>query len=132
MSMIEKVLASALIAAITAGCANTATCDPGQELRNGLCLSKASAGQSSADAGADASLACSADAASSGQFGSTCTDDSQCACPAPVCAVQPGQTMGFCTQVRCAEDPSICPPGWSCVDLTAIDPSYPPTCLQTG
>ena len=120
---------SVWVVVLASGCANTATCDPNQELRNGLCLPQA---PPSDDAASDAGPLpqCGPDASADGQFGQTCVDSSECACPAPFCAVQPGESQGFCTQINCVSDPALCPSGWSCVDLSAVDPSYPSTCLQ--
>jgi hypothetical protein len=40
--------------------------------------------------------------------------DGDCACPAPICADDLG---GYCTQLNCLEDPTLCPPDWTCFDL---------------
>jgi len=127
----------AMVAFVTAlaasSCANTATCDPDQRFTNGLCLPKASQAATPNDAGSDGDTpkTCTADAAATGQFGKTCAAHADCDCPAPVCAVQPGQKQGYCTQI-CPNDPSVCPAGFRCVDLSAVDPSYPSTCLRTN
>jgi len=127
--------AVATIAAIAAsgGCSDFASCDPGERLTQGLCLPQSS--PPTGDAGAlDAAVAsaCGPDAATGGEFGRTCTRQSDCACPAPICAVQPGATSGYCTQIDCDEDSTICPAGFQCIDLSALDPSYPFTCLKNG
>jgi hypothetical protein len=113
-------------------CANTATCDPNERFKDGMCLPMA-AQSPKGDAGADAAepVVCTPDAALTGEFGRTCTVHGECGCPAPICAVPPGQTQGFCTQV-CPDDPSVCPSDFRCIDLSAIDPSYPKTCLPSG
>ena len=127
-----KNISMVFLAALASACANDASCDPDQRFSNGMCLPMASA-SSKGDAGADADVPkiCTADAAPAGEFNRTCTHHSECGCPAPVCAVAPGQKQGFCTQI-CPNDPSICPSGFRCVDLSAVDPSYPPTCLPSG
>lgn len=115
------------------GCANTATCDPDQRFKNGMCFPKA-AQAAVTDAGGDAEpgpVTCTPDAAPTGQFNRTCTKHSECGCPAPVCAVPPGQKQGFCTRT-CLDDPAVCPSNFNCIDLSAIDPSYPKTCLPSG
>jgi hypothetical protein len=48
-----------------------------------------------------------------------CTNDDGCNCAAPYCAVQPGQSTGFCT-VYCTLSPDDCPSGWRCFDLSAV------------
>jgi hypothetical protein len=121
------------------GCANDATCDPGHEVQNGSCVAlsapppppngEGGAGGASAD---DPSV-CEPGDPATGTFGATCRDGvshGDCGCPAPICAVQPGAESGFCTQIHCDEDPTLCPADWSCFDLSAIDPSYPSTCVQ--
>lgn len=133
MTSNQNILKFVLVAAFaTAGCANTATCDDDERFTNGMCLPKPAAPPPS-DAAADAPepAVCTPDAALTGEFGRKCTHHTECGCPAPICAVQPGQTEGFCTQV-CPNDPSVCPSNFRCIDLSAIDPSYPKTCLPSG
>ena len=134
MKTIETIMKAIPAAALLAtGCANTATCDPNERLKEGMCFPKpAEAPPSDAAAdGAGGPATCTEDAALTGEFGRKCTAHAECGCPAPVCAIQPGQTEGFCTQV-CTNDPSVCPSGYRCIDLSAIDPSYPSTCLPSG
>lgn len=129
-SSLITVLATVLL---TSGCANTASCDPDERFKEGMCFPKpaeAPPNDAAAD-GANTPAVCSADATLTGEFGKTCAAHSECGCPAPICAIQPGQTEGFCTRV-CTNDPSVCPSGYRCIDLSAIDPSYPSTCLPSG
>ena len=133
MKTITKSVIAVLIGTVLgAGCANTATCDPDQRFKEGMCFPMAATPPPS-DGGADADVPaeCTPDAALTGEFNRTCTKHAECGCPAPICAVPPGQTVGFCTQV-CPDDPSVCPTGFRCIDLSAIDPSYPKTCLPSG
>lgn len=118
------------------GCANDATCDPGFEVIDGSCVASAPPPpppNGEGGAGGDDPSVCDETRPATGTFGATCTDGvnhTDCACPAPICAVQPGMTSGFCTQIHCDANPSACPSGWSCFDLSAIDPSYPSTCVE--
>jgi hypothetical protein len=129
-------LSSAL--AVWQGCANDATCDPGFEVQNGSCVAippppPPPSGEGGAGGVLDDPSVCDETRPATGTFGATCTDGvnhTDCACPAPICAVQPGMTSGFCTQIHCDANPSACPSGWSCFDLSAIDPSYPSTCVE--
>jgi hypothetical protein len=75
------------------------------------------------------------DAASSRGFGAACStsgaDAEACPCaPAGYCALMPGQTQGYCTATDCKSNPSLCPSGWSCFDLSAFDPSLPAICAK--
>ena len=36
----------------------------------------------------------------------------------------------YCSQTGCMADPSLCPQGWSCVDLAAYVPGLLPTCIK--
>jgi hypothetical protein len=120
------------------GCANQAKCDPGYELEGSRCARVAPAvpddpaGTSGAGGETSEPGACDPSASPVVEFGTTCHDGvnhSDCGCPAPVCAIQAGATEGFCTQIDCVRQPEVCPSGWSCFDLSAIDPSYPPICV---
>jgi hypothetical protein len=129
-------LSSAL--SLSYGCANDASCDPGFEVVSGSCVATTppagvpDGGGGAGGAPEDPSV-CDDTEPQTGTFGAACTDGeghSDCACPAPICAIQPGATSGFCTQIYCDRDPSVCPSGFSCFDLSALDPSYPPTCVE--
>jgi hypothetical protein len=63
-------------------------------------------------------------------FGRACVDQAGCAMPAPYCALQPGQRDGYCTATGCVEDPSVCPGGWRCLDLSVFSPGQPSVCLR--
>jgi hypothetical protein len=127
-----------LSVAVWQGCAEYASCDPGYEVRNGSCVSLAppppsASGEGGAGGAPDDPSACDSASPGTGTFGAACTDGvnhSDCACPAPICAMEPGQATGFCTQIHCDVGAPVCPSGWSCFDLSAIDPSYPTTCVE--
>ena len=66
-------------------------------------------------------------------FGNACSDNvnhSDCGCTTNYCAVMPGQSEGYCTITGCVENPSICPEGWSCFDLSVIVPGQPSFCTK--
>lgn len=110
-------------------------CDPGYYEEHGACYAYP---QPAVDAGRDASAELDedggevADAAPPADpyegFGEACEEQSDCAdgliCGAP--------QLALCTQVNCMEDPSICPPGWTCFDTTGVspDPSVNSVCLN--
>lgn len=101
-----------LLLAVAAGCKEKTPCDPDQELRdNGYCYpvtDAAAAAPGPGEAGASVD-----------PFGRSCTSDDDCAAPAALCAIQNGPP-GFCSSIGCEKDPSICPAGWSCMDLAAL------------
>lgn len=117
---------------LLAACADDAECDDGQVLEENRCVeensgSAGSAGTSTAGTGSGAG------GAGADMFGATCTDDethAECGGNATYCAIQPGQSEGYCTATGCVEDPSVCPDGWGCLNLAAFDPSLPSVCTQ--
>jgi hypothetical protein len=79
------------------------------------------------DAGFADPAACEGDAT----FGTACTESSTCTCDAAsFCAVQPGVPEGFCSATGCSADPSVCPEGWSCFDLSMFVDGGTSFCLQ--
>jgi hypothetical protein len=65
------------------------------------------------------------------EFGTPCTRSNMCRCDAAsFCAVQPGESEGFCTATGCSADPSVCPEGWSCFDLSTFVDGGTSFCLQ--
>jgi hypothetical protein len=124
--------------ALSYGCAADATCDPGFEVEDGSCVplpppTDVPDGQGGAGGAPEDPSVCDDTKPRTGTFGAACSDGeghSDCACPAPICAIQPGATSGFCTQIHCDRDASVCPSGFSCFDLSALDPAYPSTCVE--
>ena len=124
--------------ALVLGCAIEDPCDPSQEFRDGFCYETqqadpASQGGQGGDGGlGGAAGAGGASACPNGpydHFGDVCSTDADCACPTEMCAVQPGQETGFCSRIHCLEDASICPPDWSCFDLTELAPEFGSICF---
>jgi hypothetical protein len=37
--------------------------------------------------------------------------------------------VGFCTRTGCDTDPSVCPSGHACVDLSGFGPGLPSICV---
>jgi hypothetical protein len=59
-----------------------------------------------------------------GMFGKVCMiagESAECAAPAPYCAIAPSATVGYCTAINCKADPTICPAGWTCFDVSVIN-----------
>ena len=135
---IRFLLGSALIvaAALAGGCSDDGKpCDHNQNYERYVCVPKPIVPEAGPEAGPemDAEVAdgeitdAAAETTPAGMFGTTCTmsgDSAECAAPAPYCAVQPGATMGYCTATDCKANPSICPPGWTCFDITAINLNF--------
>jgi hypothetical protein len=113
-------LAALLLAAIAAGCGDP--CDADQRYDHGLCYS-----DSTEQPGPDAGDAGGEDIA---HFGDGCTETSQCAAPTDHCAVRPPEEIGYCTRTGCVDDASVCPEGWTCLDLSQFDPAQPSICQQ--
>lgn len=68
--------------------------------------------------------------APSGAFGTTCSDDTACSGAATYCALQPGGSSGYCTATGCKDNPSVCPSGWGCMDLSRFRPGAPSICTK--
>ncbi|HET9953572.1 MAG TPA: hypothetical protein VFQ61_03660 [Polyangiaceae bacterium] len=66
----------------------------------------------------------------SDSFGAKCGKPEDCSAPAVYCAVQPGQTEGYCTASGCKEDASRCPGGWGCFDTSMFQPGGPSFCSK--
>lgn len=63
-------------------------------------------------------------------WGATCKTDGDCPCGANYCALMPGQSSGYCTKTGCKADPSLCPSGWSCFDLSLFAADLPAICTN--
>jgi hypothetical protein len=61
-------------------------------------------------------------------FGDVCAGDDSCAAPTDFCAKYPSDPTGYCTRTGCLTDASLCPDGWSCLDLSMY--GYPAICLR--
>jgi len=134
----------ALLCLLTAAaCEIDEPCDPGYELKAGLCQKVVAGG---ADAAATATTMCidkpgpdagasdaAAPAAPTGEFGRPCTDDtnhSECAEPAPLCFKQQGAASGFCSAINCNIYCNVCPATWTCFDLSLVQPGSPHGCVK--
>ena len=60
-------------------------------------------------------------------FGVICTMVSDCSCGLDSCNTFMGN---YCTHTHCLADPSICPGGWTCLDVTAFDPTMGSVCVR--
>jgi hypothetical protein len=108
------------------GACSVDPCDPGQTTFYGYCVGAPDAGHGG-DAGSTGGAAGVDGGADGGDcspanFNVTCTDTAQCGCPTDLCAILPGAASGYCSRKDCLQDPSICPAGWTCVDLSIYKP----------
>jgi hypothetical protein len=119
------------------GCDVSTHCDPGQVYMSYSCYDVPEAGAGGAPGGADgASDGGASDGDPDGAantcapyegFGVTCTMTSQCTCGADSCNTFTGN---YCTHIHCLADPSSCPPGWTCTDVSAFDPATGSFCAR--
>ena len=130
------VSALTVLAAATLGSAcndDGQPCDPDQIVRDRLCVPgpKPEAGPPDVEIDDDAETldgeipdAVNEPPPPMGMFGKLCTtagDPSpDCLAPAPYCAIQPGQSTGYCSVLGCVENPALCPMGWSCFSLINV------------
>jgi hypothetical protein len=125
-----------LVSFFLAGC-HIDPCDPGQvKVQGASCVPAvpppgSGDGGPSGEAGEDpkASRNAATNCSLSSQFGDACADSTDCRCLTNHCAILPGEATGSCTRTGCIEDPSVCPAGFQCVDLSSSDPNLPSICL---
>lgn len=118
----------ALLAVLSVACIDE-RCDDGTTFEVGLCRTVIPDARISvgSDGGEDA-----APVATSVPYLTSCTDPSGCGGVTNFCAVQPGQSVGFCTMNGCVEDPSVCPSGASCLDLAPYGAAGMSICIGGG
>jgi hypothetical protein len=97
-------------------------CDPGYHLEHDICY----VDTASASAGAAGAPSC--DDPSVSTFGAPCHSAVDCVCDSDFCPAPPG-TVGACTRSGCDKDPSVCPDGYSCVDLSGFGAGLPFICV---
>jgi len=126
---ITKVMRLACIALTACGlalgaCGNYESCDPDQDLMNGICFGRTAPPDAAPSGPAPDAGPVSCDQPAAG-YGAECTGSgatTSCPCSLPFCAAQPGQ-KGFCTKNGCdPKDAKTCPTGWKCQDLSAFSP----------
>lgn len=95
-------------------------CDPGYYADHGACYLIDAGSGSDEDSGDDDPYA---------GFGDPCTSNDDCNDNAPVCGRPPFQV---CTQTGCMEEPTLCPPTWTCFDVTGLsgDPNITSACVN--
>jgi hypothetical protein len=126
-----------LVSLFLAGC-DIDPCDPGQiKVQSASCvpdMPPSSSGGSPSDGGPTGHAGEDPKAVGSGatncsQFGDACADSVDCRCLTNYCAIPSGEAMGSCTRSGCSEDPSVCPAGFQCTDLSNADLSLLSVCV---
>jgi hypothetical protein len=132
------VRAGALIALLSAGqsaCDPSDPCDPGYHEVHGACYKDDEPRDASDDPSGGEDGGHEADAASPDSpealyefFGDDCSDESGC----PDALICGAPELPMCTQVNCLDDESLCPPDWTCTDISAFspDPNVASICLK--
>lgn len=117
-----------LALALETACLSGDHCDPGMVYQGHVCVAvtpDASAGApADADQGDGAGGACGAVEG----FGERCTTAAQCRCGLDYCDTY--MNTNRCTRTGCKQDPSRCPAGWTCMDLSVYMPSLPSFCIK--
>lgn len=121
----------------TLGCDVSPKCDANQVYRNHDCYNTPDSAGTGGGGGTDNDAASSEDTGTeSGMpgsctpyegFGATCAVDSDCPCGLDSCNTFQGN---YCTHSHCLAAPSICPPGWTCMDIRAFNPAVESVCAR--
>lgn len=110
----KRSLCVLVVAVCIAGCDDN-LCDGDQRYSHGLCY------EIDAEVAVDSAFP---------HFGDPCTADPDCGAPATYCAKEPGAATGYCTRTGCLTDATICPAGWTCLDLGVFAPGLPAICKK--
>jgi len=110
--MLVKVALLALVA-LGSACKSDTPCSQDETFDNGYCYPNPKDAQAAVTTGVDASSTVAIDGGA-GIFGQACTSSTDCLPPTTMCAEQ----LNYCTAMGCDVDPTICPAGWTCMDLT--------------
>jgi hypothetical protein len=141
VNRMKTLLVSTVLVLGALGCDVSSHCDPGQVYMNFACYvippagaAGAGGGGSGGGGGAGDSDAGTDDADSATSclpyqgFGDSCTVVSQCSCGLDSCNIF--MNANYCTHTHCLADATICPPGWTCFDVSAFDPATGSACLR--
>ena len=124
-SLLVALLAPLALSALD-GCSDR--CEPGYTLEHHICRQDVASAGAAGDTGAAGAPSC--DDPGMSTFGAACWLESECTCDSDFCAANPG-SVGFCTRTGCDVDPSVCPSGYSCMDLSAIVAGLPFICVPS-
>ena len=133
--MIMRFACCLLACSVLSACLPDDVCDKGFSEKSGLCFADQSAStkDSSVSTDEDSGSSNDTDASSTAapdysHFGDACTTNAECKEPAPACL----GPLGYCSRTQCMDDPSVCPPDFECMDISAAspDPSVTHICLK--
>ncbi len=122
------------------GCLTGDHCDPGMRYENHSCVVQpdaapppAPAPPPPADDGGSLDDGAGGDGGAGmcpmyAGFGDPCTNVSQCRCGLDYCDTY--MNTNRCTRIGCKQNPSLCPPGWTCMDLSVFLPTLPSLCTK--
>jgi hypothetical protein len=101
------------LAALDSACKSDTPCSQDEHFDNGYCYPNPQDAEGPPTTGADASPVVAIDGGG-GVFGQSCSSSADCLPPTTLCAPQ----INYCTAMGCDVDPTLCPAGWTCMDLT--------------
>ncbi|MEY4578757.1 MAG: hypothetical protein RL701_3460 [Pseudomonadota bacterium] len=108
---------------IASACDPNDPCDPGHYADHGACYPQRAAPDASEESDAGSATP------SYAGFGKTCSSAADCTPEAPSCGAP---TSPVCTAVNCMDKTGLCPPGWTCFDITSFttDPTVTSACVE--
>jgi hypothetical protein len=125
MRSLHKLAMPILVTCLTmlVGCSEDTPCDPGYIHVTSSCVPlppEAAPPKPVADAGVDAGALDAAPVVVTGSmFGDFCDSAKPCTGEVSFCAAKPGSS-GYCSRQGCDLNASICPPTWTCADLSFV------------
>lgn len=133
----KTLLLVAAVALLPLSCVSGDRCDPGMRFERNTCVAVPPDAASAPRR--DAAPAPRPDAAPAGDggaamcimyesFGEPCTTAPECRCGLDYCDTY--NNANRCTMTGCKADPAVCPPGWSCMDLSVYGPTLPSICVK--
>ena len=136
-------LAPLLIALAAVACTQSedGACGKGTVYRDGDCHPAGGTSGSSSISAAGAANAAggAADAGAAGSatidepdpsFGLACSADQDCSDATNYCVPQSPFDVAYCSARDCDQDPTLCPTGWACTDLSRFQDGLPWACTR--
>ena len=109
--MLIKLALLALVA-LGSACKSDTPCSQDETFDKGYCYPNPKDAQAAVTTGVDASPTVAIDGGG-GMFGQACTSSADCLPPTTMCA----PVLSYCTAMSCDVDLTLCPVGWTCMDL---------------